>query len=424
MDDRSLGPSDTELELEYEYKLQLWRHKARQLEHEEQGMRLEYEKARLARNRKGKRSVRSSSQGVEQGPGEKRTKRDTQDQITVGAKTVKVVDLSESHSPAAANSWEDRDMGFEDNEGAGGVLSDGAGDEELEDGSAAEQRHHGRFDDESGEEPMEEAQQSEEEESEEDGTEEKRVDDFPGMPTPAEWNATRNRAPRNLQFKSINETFPTVCLMPNERLAELRCMECSGNTINRGGRKQALRPGASLLRHLKGAHGDKYQSSLTEYEVAYRSVVKWLGPAETAAVENEQKEGFFVEQIMVAKALTPEQAPAVDNGCCSCLRDPCEPQITSCSHIYCQQCVKILQDQAKRCGLDHPTCLKCGELFLSVTPLSDSASDKQQGSESNFHAASAEDADEEDEEDVKPIIRLILRPSSSRPLQDVDRRCD
>lgn len=54
--------------------------------------------------------------------------------------------------------------------------------------------------------------------------------------------------------------------------------------------------------------------------------------------------------------------------CCACRQMPEEPQVTSCFHIYCLQCVADLQHHAARRGRDMAICHECGTEYTSVQP--------------------------------------------------------
>ena len=53
--------------------------------------------------------------------------------------------------------------------------------------------------------------------------------------------------------------------------------------------------------------------------------------------------------------------------CCGCRQPPENPQITSCFHIYCLNCLKDLQHYAARRGQDQSRC-QCGELYHTSQP--------------------------------------------------------
>ncbi|KAJ9628043.1 hypothetical protein H2203_003265 [Taxawa tesnikishii (nom. ined.)] len=54
--------------------------------------------------------------------------------------------------------------------------------------------------------------------------------------------------------------------------------------------------------------------------------------------------------------------------CCGCRQQPYNPHVTSCFHIYCFDCLRDLQHQAARKGLDGARCSECGEQYTSSKP--------------------------------------------------------
>lgn len=54
--------------------------------------------------------------------------------------------------------------------------------------------------------------------------------------------------------------------------------------------------------------------------------------------------------------------------CCGCRQPPESPIVTSCFHIYCNQCLGDLQHLAARRGHDQARCSECGEAYTYSQP--------------------------------------------------------
>lgn len=56
--------------------------------------------------------------------------------------------------------------------------------------------------------------------------------------------------------------------------------------------------------------------------------------------------------------------------CSYCHQLPSDPEITSCMHIYCHDCLMKMSYEASNSGKDRTSCLKCGELYTGTTARS------------------------------------------------------
>ena len=54
--------------------------------------------------------------------------------------------------------------------------------------------------------------------------------------------------------------------------------------------------------------------------------------------------------------------------CHSCRQPPDVPYVTSCNHVYCQECLRTLQYTAAKNDQDGAACLECGEIFDGSSP--------------------------------------------------------
>lgn len=61
--------------------------------------------------------------------------------------------------------------------------------------------------------------------------------------------------------------------------------------------------------------------------------------------------------------------------CCVCEEPPDKPWITSCYHIYCQDCFHSLQAEAASRGLNKARCRDCGVIYSKAEPFNDSLLD-------------------------------------------------
>ena len=56
--------------------------------------------------------------------------------------------------------------------------------------------------------------------------------------------------------------------------------------------------------------------------------------------------------------------------CPQCRQPPDTPWVTSCNHIYCEECLRALQYEASKNRQDRASCKECGVVFTSSGPAS------------------------------------------------------
>nr|POE51910.1 calcium-binding mitochondrial carrier sal1 [Quercus suber] len=75
--------------------------------------------------------------------------------------------------------------------------------------------------------------------------------------------------------------------------------------------------------------------------------------------------------------------------CCACYKPPQDPYVTSCSHIYCYDCLEQLAHRAARNGYDCSRCEKCGEQYNETRPCTTAGSTPALNQPTNLPSAGA-----------------------------------
>ncbi|KAI9683632.1 MAG: hypothetical protein M1829_004937 [Trizodia sp. TS-e1964] len=104
--------------------------------------------------------------------------------------------------------------------------------------------------------------------------------------------------------------------------------------------------------------------------------------------------------------------------CHRCQEIPDEPQVTSCMHVYCNECILVLSHEASRQGLDQTSCLECGEIYTSVEPcygISELDGELRRESMDNRRSTTGQTPSRQDRKKKPDVLKWINMEGSLLP---------